>query len=1107
MKSRELQEVEELTCRILHSYFCNAEVEPLVSTFAPDIVWIGGGDKMQAEGREEVTAFFRNGKEDLLPCDMTNETYISRDLGGNCYFCQSDSWIRTKQETEAEFCTHQRATFIYRRKEGRLETVHIHNSLPFDGVADDELFPIKEAQEAYRKLQADLDQKDSQIELMLSQLPGGMICCKFDKSFTTKWISDSLCRLLGYENAFDYGRCTTGGFLELIVPGQRKEIFQEISRSITNTGSYNVEYQMQRKDRAVIWVADFGKWTVNDEKEEIISSFICDISQKKKKEQEILEANEEIRRKVQFLSKLYDTIPCGMLQFETEAPYRLININRMVWEFYGYRTEEQYRKEINSPMECVQKRDKKRIEGYLRALKLDGKPLYYTREVLKKGGLTAWISVILHRVINAEGQEVIQAAFTDISEMKALQRAQDEERLIENKSLRTAICTSFGLILSINLTQNKYNCFIEEQNLLYSMKRRGKYDEFWERLLAKLYPVYKEEFIQKFQRDKLREYFASGERELYMEMQIMGPDDQYHWVSAQIIYVENPAGKDMLAIGLLKSLDEIRSEKARQEQLLRDALVSAKAANSAKSDFLSRMSHDIRTPMNAIIGMSTIGQMKLEDTVRVRDCFRKIDTSSRYLLSLINDILDMSKIETGKMNVKDEPFDLTELIGELNTIIYQQTLDQGIHFEIRHKEPIERHYRGDVLRLKQILMNLLSNSLKFTSKGGRIIVHIEEQRRTNGFAYVKFVVSDTGIGMSEEFKSRLFQPFEQESTEFARNHTGSGLGLAIVYNLVHLMNGTIDVQSEKNQGTIFSLSIPLGLVSENIDEENERKEKELLKGVEVLIVDDDEIAGTQALTILREIGAKGLWLDSGRKAVARVKEEAVKNHYYDIAMIDWKMPDMDGVETTRQIRKLVGPDTTIIIITAYDWSSIENEARSAGADYFIEKPLFRSSICRTFKEMRIEVSDKKPLEAFKRSQEERRRILLVEDNELNMEIACSLLEMSGFEVEVAENGKAALEVFEASSKGYYAVVLMDIRMPVMDGLEATRRIRALDRMDAKHVPIIAMTANAFEEDRAAALLAGMTDYLVKPLDMEVLLQKLAPIFALKDTGPVSEIKD
>lgn len=590
-----------------------------------------------------------------------------------------------------------------------------------------------------------------------------------------------------------------------------------------------------------------------------------------------------------------------------------------------------------------------------------------------------------------------------------------------------------------------------------------------------------------------------------MEMQIMGQDNQYHWISAQMIYVENPAGKDILAIGLMKSLDELRSEKARQDQLLRDALVSAKAANSAKSDFLSRMSHDIRTPMNAIIGMSTIGQMKISDTVRVQDCFRKIDTSSRYLLSLINDILDMSKIETGKMSVKAEPFDLTDLIGELNIIIYQQTLEREIHFEVRHKEPIERYYRGDVLRLKQILMNLLSNSLKFTARGGRIIVHIEEQRRTNGFAYVKFIVSDTGIGMSEEFKTRLFQPFEQESTEFARNHTGSGLGLAIVYNLVHLMNGTIEVQSEKNQGTIFTISIPLGLVSEDIDVENERKEKELLKGVEVLIIDDDEIAGTQALTILEDIGAVGLWLDSGRTAVKMVKEEADKNHYYDIAMIDWKMPDMDGVETTRQIRKLVGPDTTIIIISAYDWSSIENEARSAGADYFIEKPLFRSSVCRTLKEMKIDGSNKSPLEACHKNQEEKYRILLVEDNELNMEIACSLLEMNGFEIKGAENGKAALEEFEASSNGYYAVVLMDIRMPVMDGLEATRRIRALNRPDAKYVPIIAMTANAFEEDRAAAFKAGMTDYLVKPLEIDVLLQKLTPVVGQKDTGPVSKI--
>ena len=481
-------------------------------------------------------------------------------------------------------------------------------------------------------------------------------------------------------------------------------------------------------------------------------------------------------------------------------------------------------------------------------------------------------------------------------------------------------------------------------------------------------------------------------------------------------------------------LDSQRAEQARQEQLLRDALASAKAANQAKSDFLSRMSHDIRTPMNAIVGMSTIGQLKLDDRRSVQDCFCKIDASSRYLLSLINDILDMSKIETGKMELAHEYFDFTELMDEVNQI------------------------------------------------------QIEEQKRTNGFSYLRFQVKDTGIGMSREFRSRLFMPFEQEAPETARNNVGSGLGLSIVYNLVQLMGGSIEVESERKKGSVFTVILPFKLAEDDQEVENQRKKRELLQGLAGLVADDDPLVGSQATSILEKAGARSLWVDSGFRAVEEVRRLLEEGRHFDIAMIDWKMPDMDGVETARRIRALVGPDTTIIMISAYDWSRIEDEARSAGVNCFISKPLFGSTIYDAFARA-VNRSEEKGAEK-EREDFTGCRVLLADDNELNREIARTLLEMRGMEVETAEDGQEAADLYRSRGAGYFSAVLMDIRMPRMDGLEATRAIRAMEDEDTGSIPILAMTANAFEEDKARAYEAGMNGYLVKPLDMEAVLDEL-----------------
>ena len=954
-----LHQAEAFADQILKSYFCEADVEFLISTFAEDIVWLGAGPQQQAEGRESVADCFRSGKDQLVRCRMFGERYVSRKVSKDVVLCQGDSWIEPQEGTGLYFKTHQRATFLFRKKGEFFETLHIHNSVDYSDIQEGELFPETAGKEAFDKMKSELEEKEQESE-----------------------------------------------------------------------------------------------------------------------------------RKTRFLVQLYDSLPCGIIQFTADPSHRVVSLNRMAWEFYGFSSEREYRESVETPFCLVLDEDRARIEEMVDSLKLNGGIVHYTRECRPQGGdrLSAWINVVMERLINTEGTEVIQAIYTDVTETKLLQKAQERERLIENQCLRAATCTAYPMIMSINLTQNTYNCFIETQTCPFD-DRRGNYEDMFAKMLPMVYPAYREDYCSVFSKEAMMERFSQGEQEIYMEFRQLGIDGEYHWISAHMISVDNPVNDDMLVIQLVKVLDQQRVEKARQEQLLRDALSSAEEASRAKSDFLSRMSHDIRTPMNAIIGMTTLGLLKLDDPVNVKNCMSKIDASSKYLLSLINDILDMSKIETGKMEIVKEKFEFQTFFEDLVKIICPQAVDLGIQLEIYHKEPLERYYMGDALRIKQILMNLLSNALKFTPDGGNITVSVEEQRRSGGYAYLSFQVKDSGVGISEKFMPRIFQPFEQESPEGARNNVGSGLGLSIVYNLVQMMGGTIEVESQKGKGTVFLFTLPFGLVSDDQEAERERKARELLQDMKVLIADDDMSVGQQAAQILSGMGAKSKWVETGCQAVEEVKMAIEKGEYYNVALIDWKMPEMNGVETTRRIRKLVGPETMIIIISAYDWTGIEEEAREAGADCFISKPLFESTLCQAFSSLR---SCAETVHAPKVQNQslQGKRVLIAEDNEINREVAKSLLEAYGIAVDTAENGKICVEMFEKAPAGYYLAVLMDIRMPVMNGLEAVRAIRDLGTEEAARIPVLAMTANAFEEDKVTAYKAGMTGYLVKPLDIQVMLEEL-----------------
>lgn len=531
----------------------------------------------------------------------------------------------------------------------------------------------------------------------------------------------------------------------------------------------------------------------------------------------------------------------------------------------------------------------------------------------------------------------------------------------------------------------------------------------------------------------------------------------------------------------------INDELKRQQKILQDALLVAQKANDAKRDFLSRMSHEIRTPMNAIIGMSAVAFNYLDDKKRTADCLSKITFSSKHLLMLLNDVLDMSKIENGKLNIRQELFDLKNLVTSLADINYGLATAKGLSFEIVISGFKDELLLGDSMRVNQILLNLLSNAIKFTPKGGSVRLEIRMLRSASDKIWLRFIVKDSGIGMKKEFLEHLYEPFEQADNGIARKYGGTGLGMAITKNLVAIMDGTIEVESQEGAGTTFMVDLPFGV--SKVDKKTAAEMEEM----RVLVVDDDNDTCEHAAVLLKGMGVNVDWALNGFEAIEKVRSACEDDgRCYDVCFIDWCMPELDGIETARRMRRYVGPDVLIIIISAYDWSGIEEQAKAAGVNAFIAKPFFASNLYNTL----LTVSRKPELGFSAVGNKETydfggKKVLLVEDNELNMEIASELLKFVNLQVEHAENGKVAVDIFRNSKEKEYALIFMDIQMPLMNGYDAARCIRSSEHPAAGTIPIIAMTANAFNDDVQAAFDAGMNGHLAKPIDVEVLYKTIA----------------
>ena len=606
--------------------------------------------------------------------------------------------------------------------------------------------------------------------------------------------------------------------------------------------------------------------------------------------------------------------------------------------------------------------------------------------------------------------------------------------------------------------------------------------ESWSDLLPK---NDKERVLKQFY-DAINDY--TGRTVYDVEYQLKTKKKGWRWFHAMGQLTRRPDGTPITYIGIFvditkqKQMEKTLSE---QQETLKSALAQAEEANAAKTSFLSSMSHEIRTPMNAIIGLNTLALQdpKLSDLTRER--LQKIADSAKHLLSLINGILDMSRIESGRMALKNEEFSLQEVLEQINTMINGQCQEKGLSYDCRIVGKVNSYYIGDDMKLKQIILNILGNAVKFTPAGGSVTFLVEPLGSFEDKATLRFIMKDTGIGMDKDFLPKVFDPFSQEDESKANKYGSTGLGMAITKNLVEMMNGKISVESEKGVGTTFTVSVTLRTSDKERAQENLEMRPQDLR---VLIIDDDPDACEHAKLVLEEVGIVSDSCLSGAEAMKMLELARGRMEAYNLILVDLKMPEQDGVEVTRRIRAQYDDNSAIIILTAYSWDDVMEEAISAGVDSFIAKPLFASSVLDEFKQ-----AIQRRLAAHRvihKADLTGRRILLAEDMEINAEIMMNILSLRDMEADHAENGRIAVDMFAQSAEGTYAAVLMDVRMPVMDGLEAAAAIRALGRPDAKTIPIIALTANAFDEDVQRSLQAGMNAHLSKPVESEHLFETL-----------------
>ncbi len=927
------------------------------------------------------------------------------------------------------------------------------------------------------------DMLEPSIMWMAEQVPGGFFIYKAEGEQELIYVNKVCLRIFGCETEEQFRELTGFTFKGLVHPEDREKtlasIDEQISEPSNNFLDY-VEYRIIRRDGSVRWVDDYGHFAHLPGQGDVFYVFIGDITDKHNVQVENHRRSAVYEGMIDQFNAFADD---SLTVFRTNITLGVIEEVRgrdlYYTDYAGGSIAESARVRSES---FLVPGDKERYDEIFKLEKLVDRyykgegPAVFVGYCKRQSGRQCFVKFSGSAAIDPVTGDVIAFGVeTEYNTQKVTEVLNQRVLAQQYDMVSYIVGNHYGVVIGDVANIKKGNIFPK--------KRDGIYSEY---IIDQVIPAASESVHD---REKLLTALSAETVVRQLEthdtytVDVTCDDNGELFFKRFTYYLVDKEAKFYL---LLKSdiTDVIREERERSVALA-DALHAAEQANHAKTAFLSNMSHEIRTPMNAIIGLDSLALRKPNLDDETRDYLEKIGGSARHLLGLINDILDMSRIESGRIVIRKEEFSFRNMLEQINTMVMSQCAEKGLHYECKVIGGVSDHYIADDMKLKQVLINILSNAIKFTEAPGSITLTVERMASFEDQSTVRFIVKDTGIGMDKSFIPKIFDSFTQEDSTKSNKYGSTGLGMAITKNIVELMNGTIDVASEKGVGTEFTVVIPL----KNSEESGIGTSYFKPGDLNVLIVDDDEIAAEHARIILDEVGIKSETCFSGHDALNMLEVAHTKHTPYNLVLLDWKMPDMNGIETARLIRQRYDKETTVIILTSFNWDEIMDDAIHVGVDSFLAKPLFASNVIDEFE--RIARKNNINLIREKQRAELRgRHILMAEDIMINAEIMKQIIMMKEAEIDHAENGRRVLEMFEASPLGHYDAILMDVRMPEMDGLEATAAIRALNRKDAKTVPIIAMTANAFDEDVQRSLQVGMNAHLSKPVEPEHLYRTL-----------------
>ena len=933
----------------------------------------------------------------------------------------------------------------------------------------------------------------SVVEQFGEHMPGGFFIYKADGSEELLYANKAVYQMFGCDSLEDFKTYTGFTFRGMVHPEDYERVSSSIKDQVEESQSDLdfVEYRIIRKDGAIRWIDDYGHYAETDVYNGLYYVFISDITDKYQK----AESDKALRTAViEALTQVYDSV--WLINDMATQRFELYRIDEKLAHMLP--AQEAVRLQRFSDAfafysNLVLEEDRRQFVDAVapeNIIKNTREKLIYSvpfRRIFDNG--IRYYRVEFARLDLDNGKINIVAGFKDVDD-EVRKDQQIQQSLALRAAVIEALTRSYDSVWLINdMKTQQFELYRIDENMVHLMPaqealRITRFSDafaFYSKLVLEedrqaFLDAVTPENIDRNTEDRL--FYSVPFRRTF--------EDGIRYYRVEFAKLKLDNGETRIVTGFRNVDDEVRKDQQIQ-RALREAIDAANASSKAKSDFLSSMSHDMRTPMNGIIGMTTIAANHLDDRERVADCLQKISDSSRHLLSLINEVLDMNKIESGKVELQEEEFCLADLIDGMLSMTRPQIQSHGHSFRVNIINVEHEQLIGDSRRIEQVFVNIMSNAIKYTPDGGKISLSVKEMpTRMQGYGHYQFIFEDNGYGMTEEFQRHLFEPFAR--AEQTSGIQGTGLGMAITRNIVRMMGGDITVESVFGEGSRFTVNMYLKLQNtEDIDFAS-------FVDLHVLVADDDPVCSESTCEILGDMGMNSEWVLSGKAAVDRVKARQEQGRDFFAVIIDWKLPGQGGVETTRQIRKLVGDEVPIIIFSAYDWSEIEQEARKAGATTFISKPLFRTKLASLFNSLVNDASGENDLEAPLKELEamtlDGHHILLAEDQELNAEIATDFLEMTGAEVDWARNGEQAVKKLEASPDGYYSMIFMDVQMPNMNGYEATQAIRAMDRPYAKEIPIVAMTANAFAEDVLKCKKAGMNEHITKPIDIDMLARIL-----------------